>query len=159
MAQRIAHLSLYGESFVGKFRGEEGEVQQLGLLDPSTVQVELVGGTPFYGVARPRDGTYAVLTEADIVHVRGLSIDGIRGLSPVRAARETIAYSQTLTRRSACAFVRQGARPSGVLTVPAGPGQDELLEALKEQFESRHGGPDGTGRVAVLSGDVSLLSR
>jgi HK97 family phage portal protein len=155
VAHLMATMALHGEAVIGKYRDEDGDVAQLGLIDPSTVQVEVEGGIPFYGVPDPDTGVFEVLTERDIVHVKSMSLDGIRGLSPIRAAREAVAYSQTLSQLGV-RFTRQGSRPSGVLSVPAGSGQEELLDSLREQFESRHGGAPNAGRVAVLSGEVTF---
>jgi HK97 family phage portal protein len=165
VAQLMGHLALWGEAFVGLYRDEDGEVAQLGLIDPATIQVEQQGGMFFYGIPRDPEQPeltgerteFDVVTAADVVHVRGLSLDGIRGVSPIRAAREAVSYAKSLSAYGD-AFIRQGARPSGVLTVPAGPGQDELIEELKEAFESRHGGPPNAGRVAVLSGEVNFAA-
>jgi len=154
VAQALAHLNLHGEAFVGKYRDQDGAVFQLGLLDPDRVQVEVRGGMPMYGYADD-NGRYGVYTTAEVVHVKGLSLDGLRGVSPVRQARESLGYAGALAQFGS-RFVRNGARPSGVLTVPASPAQGDLIEELKEQMEARHRGPVNAGRIAVLSGEVSF---
>lgn len=154
IAQLMAHLALYGEGFVGLYRGEDAAVFQLGLIAPEAVEVEIVGGEPFYTVTTA-DGRRAILTTADVIHVRGLSLDGVRGASPVRLCREALGHAAAVAEHGS-RFFRNGARPSGVLTVPSGPASAELIENLRRGFEDRHGGPSNAGRVAVLDGAVSF---
>ena len=42
VAQTVAHLTLHGNAYIGKFRDETGQLEQLALLHPDRVQVELV---------------------------------------------------------------------------------------------------------------------
>ena len=44
----MVHLNVYGEAFVGKYRNPDGEIAQLGLLSPESVQVELQGSRIVY---------------------------------------------------------------------------------------------------------------
>lgn len=154
VAQMVAHLNLWGEAFLGLYRDESGAVFQLGLLAPDRVQVDVRAGMPLYGYA-DEHGRYGVYTTADVLHVRGLSLDGLRGISPVKQAREALGYAEALAAHGS-RFMRNGARPAGVLSVPPGPASDELIENLREGWEARHGGAEAAGRVAVLSGEVSF---
>jgi HK97 family phage portal protein len=153
VAQAIAQMVLWGECFIAKYRDGEGAVAQLGLIDPSAVQVEVKGGMSFFGIA-DEVGRWNVYTERDVIHARGLSVDGVRGVSAIKVAREAVSYAKALGEFGA-AFMRNGARPAGVLTVPPGPASEELIENLREGFEARHTDP---GRVAVLSGEVSFAA-
>ncbi len=78
VAQLMAHLNLWGEAFIGKFKNGDGEIEQLGLIAPDRVGVEIKGGMPPYGVAG-EDGHFDYHTPGDIIHVKGLSLDGLRG--------------------------------------------------------------------------------
>ena len=42
ISQVVTHLAIYGECFIGKYRAD-GEIVQLGLIHPESVQVELHG--------------------------------------------------------------------------------------------------------------------
>src|SRR5215210_8578694 len=48
----VAHLNLWGNAYIGKYRDGDGNVAQLGLLPPDRVTPELVAGEPRY-VFRP----------------------------------------------------------------------------------------------------------
>ena len=52
------------------------------------------------------------------------------------------------------AFIRNGARPSGIIRVPS-PGGHELRD-LQRGFEDSHGGARNAHRVAIVTGDVSF---
>jgi HK97 family phage portal protein len=148
----LATLALWGEGFVGLYRAE-GEIVQLGLLDPSRVEVEIRGGEPRYTWTDP-NGQRHPLTRSDVVHVRGLSLDGVRGASPVSLCREALGLSAALATH-ASATLANGAVPGGILSVPAGALGQEAIENAREAWEARHGGASQARRIAVLSGEVN----
>jgi HK97 family phage portal protein len=84
----MVHLNVYGEAFLGKFRSADGEIAQLRLLHPETLQVELRGQRIVYVLdtlkARTEHGP------EDILHLKGMSLDGLRGLSPVTQCRTAL---------------------------------------------------------------------
>jgi HK97 family phage portal protein len=155
LADVMASLQLYGDAFIGKYRDEDGAISQLGVIEPVRVQVEVRGGLPLYTLTVPT-GEQQTVTDRDVLHIRSpLSLDGIRGLSPVAAAREAVESAAALASHASATF-KNGARPSGVLKVPPGPEQEEVMENLRAGFEMRHGGPSNSGRVAVLAAEVGF---
>src|SRR5207244_2054340 len=97
-----------------------------GLLAPDRLVVEVRDGEPFYTYDDPL-GHRHYLTRADVVHVRGVTLDGLRGASPVALCREAHGLSAALAAH-ASSFMSNGAAPGGVLKVPPGPGAEEVLE-------------------------------
>jgi len=152
IGQAVAHLNLYGNAYLGKFRDVDGRVEQLALLHPDRVTPELKAGRPLYTVNDGR-GRQSVHGPDDVIHVRALSTDGLVGLSPVRQCRVALGLSQSLAEHAAT-FFENGARPTGVLKVPAG--QSEALERVSEAWSSRQAGTRNAHRIAVLSGDVDF---
>ena len=75
----MAHLQLHGNCFIGKFRDSDGRMQQLALLHPDRVTVELRDGRPVYAV-NDGFGRQSEHGTEDIIHVRGLSTDGLVGV-------------------------------------------------------------------------------
>lgn len=151
----IAHLALWGEAFIGKYLAPDETVHQLGLLPPDMVTVELKGGEPVY-TFRGSDGKeFENLTRDDVIHVRGLSLDGVRGASPIKCCREAVGLSKSLSD-SASSLWSSGGVPAGVLTIPPGPASDDQAEQLAKRWRERHGGPEGRGKVAVLTGEVQF---
>jgi HK97 family phage portal protein len=55
------------------------------------------------------------------------------------------------------AFVRNGARPSGILRLVGG-GSKDTLEQLRISFEARHRGAQNAHQVAVMTGEVEWVA-
>lgn len=152
ISQILVHLNLFGECFIGKYRSADGEIVQLGVIHPETVHVELRGQRIVYTL-----NTNAGFTEHgpdDVLHIKSISVDGLRGLSPVTQCRIALGLSSSL-QQSAKTFTEQGSRPSGILSA-AGPGNREQLERVSETWQARHGGVPNMHRIAVVSGDIKF---
>jgi HK97 family phage portal protein len=92
VSQIVVHLNTHGNAFVGKFRADN-EIVQLGLLDPTQVEVELRGQRIVYTLSRP-EGISEHGPE-DILHVKAMSSDGLTGLSPVAQCRLALSLART----------------------------------------------------------------
>ena len=159
----MLHLLLNGNAFIGKYR-QEGSIVQLACLDPQAVTVEQRGGrivyayTPPQGLVRRQE-----LGPADVVHVKAMSADGLRGLSPVKQAMRALQLNQALIDYLA-AWLGNDSRPGGVLSLSEGsPAPD--LPGLKEDAEAEFGwqhrspaSPPGHGRIAVMTGDLTYTA-
>ena len=86
--------------------------------------------------------------QSDILHLVGLSLDGITGVSVIEYARETIGLSLAMEQHGASAF-RNGLRASLVLRHPGKLGKEglEFLRATLEQYRS---GGEADGKALVL---------
>lgn len=143
-------LALHGEAFVGIYRDGKGEPAQLGMLHPERVEVSIDGGEPLYTYTSEA-GRRQDLTSRDVVHVRGpLTLDGVRGCSPIRHLRVTFATAKSLGEHADATWASNGV-PPGLLKVPPGPGSDETAANLEREWHKRK-----KGRVAVLQGDVAF---
>src|SRR5204863_6714416 len=89
----------------------------------------------------------------DVLHIKGMSADGLRGLSPVTQCRIALGLSSSL-QHSAKTFTEQGSKPTGVLTVPSG--NQTAVNQLSGAWDARHAGVSNMHRVAVLTGDVTF---
>lgn len=150
ISQVMVHLNVHGDAFVGKYRAD-GEIVQLACIPPDSVQVELSGQRIVYTL-----DTIHGRTEHgpdDILHIKAMSLDGLRGMSPVTQCRVALGLSSSL-QQSAKVFTEQGSKPSGVLTVASG--NQGAADQLKAGWQGQHGGVENMHRVAVLSGDVTF---
>jgi HK97 family phage portal protein len=152
ISQIVVHLNVYGEAFVGKYRGADNEIAQLGLLHPESVQVELRGQRIVYLLDTIKGRTEH--GPDDVLHIKAMTADGLRGLSPVTQCRVSLGLSSSL-QQSAKSFTEQGSRPSGVLT--AANGNSDALERVQARWQERHGGVEQMHKVAVVSGDVKFV--
>ncbi len=151
LSQVMVHLNVNGDAFIGKFRSD-GEIVQLGLLDPTRVTVELRGQRIVYTIDSPTGRSEH--GPEDILHIKGMSADGLRGMSPVTQCRLALSLSANL-QTHARTYFENGSRPSGVLTVPPGTSAD-AVSAVGERWRGRHGGVENMHAVAVLQGDCSF---
>jgi HK97 family phage portal protein len=151
----VLTLVLYGNAFIGIFRGGDGRAQQLGLISPETVAVRVLGGVPFYDITV--NGTVQTVTDRDVIHVRSnMSLDGVMGLSPVSQSREALGLSRALAEHGS-ASAANGARLAGVLTVQGGgPDDEDVMENLERNFSARHAGSRNAGKFAVLTSEVTF---
>src|SRR5215218_3915791 len=151
VSQLMVHLNVYGEAFIGKYRAADGEIAQLVLIGPDLIGVELRGQRIVYVLDSQKGRTEH--GPEDILHVKGMSSDGLRGMSPVTQCRVALGLSSSL-QQSAKVFFQQGSRPSGILT--AADANPEQLQMVAEGWRIKHSGIDHMHRVAVLSGDVKF---
>jgi HK97 family phage portal protein len=152
----MVHLLTNGNAFIGKFRAE-GSIVQLACLDPQAVTVEQQGGRIVYRYTRPEGGPEEKLGPADVVHVKAMSQDGLRGLSPVRQAMRVLQLNQALIDYLS-SWLGNDSRPGGVLSVSDGAGE---LAELKNQAEDEFGwqaSPPGHGRIAVVTGGLDYTA-
>lgn len=154
IGQIVAHLNLFGNCYAGKFRDADGKIEQIALLHPDRVTPELRAGRPIYTVNDGR-GRQSEHGTDDVIHIRALSTDGLVGLSPVRQCRVALGLSQSLAEHAAM-FFEAGARPTGILKVPAG--SEEALERVQAAWTHKHAGTRNAHRIAVVRGDVDFTA-
>jgi len=152
LGQVMAHLQLYGNSYLGKWKDAAGKVEQLGLLHPERITVELRAGQPVYTVLDGRGGRSEHGLD-DVLHIRApLSVDGLTGLSPIRQCRVALGLAGNLAEH-ANEFFAAGGRPDGILKT--GGGNQDALKALRETWHQTRQRNKGRG-IAVVSGEVSF---
>lgn len=146
--QLMEHLLLRGNAYCQIVEGPRGPVDQLIPIHPDRVKVEqLTGGRLRYRVT-PAKGKAETLTQEQVFHLRGLSSDGISGLSVITLARETVGLAIALEEFGARLF-SQGARPGGVLETPNKLSK-ESSERLSASWHAAHSGLSKAHKVAVL---------
>lgn len=86
----------------------------------------------------------------DILHIAGLSLDGVKGLNPIEYNRKTI--STGLNEVSfQDTFFKNGAHLSGILSFP-GELNDSAYTRLRNSWKKRNAGVENTGETAILEG-------
>lgn len=92
---------------------------------------------------------------SQIFYLRGPALDGYKGLSAVKQARDAIGLSKALERQQA-KLAANGGKPSGVLSF-AQPLKDATKDKLRETWSQKFGA-GGEGGIAVLDGDAKFQS-
>ena len=141
----MAHLLLWGNSYTEIVRDLDGNCVELWPIDPSIVTAKRTdSGELYYDLNRGK----SFITAANMLHISGLSFDGISGMSPISMARQSLGLSLAIEQFGAGYFGR-GARPGGVLTFP-GQLSPEARQNLRRSFEELHAGGANSHRVALL---------
>ena len=141
----MAHLLLYGNSYTEIVRDLEGNAVELWPIDPTMVAPKRTdSGELYYELNRGKN----FITSGNMLHISGLSFDGISGMSPIALARQSLGLSMAIEQFGAGYFGR-GARPGGVLTFP-GQLSPEARQNLRRSFEELHAGGANSHRVALL---------
>ncbi len=149
-------LDLRGNSYALMVRNALGQVIELIWIHPDHMTPKQDRRTlaVTYEYRRP-DGTTIVFKRSDILHVRGASGDGLKGLSPITDhARESIGLALA-TEQHGATFFGNGARPGSVL-MAAGVMGPEAKQALREDWEDMYRGSSMANRVAILPDGVKF---
>lgn len=86
--------------------------------------------------------------DGEVMHFRGLSTDGVRGLSPIAAARNQLGLAMVQEQHASRLFT-QGAQPMGVLKSQR-PLTKEGVALLRNQFDETFAGVGNSHRTIVL---------
>jgi HK97 family phage portal protein len=140
-----SHLNLWGNAFVYKERDGADNLAGLWPLRPDRVVIE-----------RDPEGNRAFLVdgkgpyyEDTILHIRGLSPDGLIGYSPIQIAREQLG-TMLAQQRFQSEFNANGGRPRVILRHP-NQLSPEAAKRLKTSWDSIK-----SGGTAVLEENIAL---
>lgn len=121
-------------------------------LRPDCLWYELVGyegsQTILYHYNSPVAARTYTFFPYEVLHIQGLTGDGIWGYPLWQIAKNTIGFGLALQKHGNKQFAN-GARPSGVLEHPAKLG-DEARKHLREEWQKVHGGSNNSGKIAIL---------
>ena len=93
-----------------------------------------------------KDNGQIILKYEDVLHIPGLSHNGITGLSPIALARNTVGMTIAADEYGS-AFFKNGANPGGVLEHP---GVLKNPDKVRESWNSVYQGSGNAHKVAVL---------
>lgn len=145
LSQVVVSLKLDGNAFLAIYRDAKARIIGIEVLDPAHVTVEKQGGRIVYRI----NGGEA-LTSLDILHIRDMTMPGgLRGMSPIRYARESLGLSLAATQYGA-AFFGNGALPGMTVEVP-GELSATGIKQLKRAWQDTHQGSGNAHKLAVLT--------
>ena len=119
------------------------------LMNKGWIKKVINMGTGFkldYQVTLP-DGSFQSLSPGELFHIRGLTLNGWLGISPIAYARESIGLSLA-TEKFGSQLFRNGAKMGGVLEHPNKIGQ-EAYSRLKDSFDNAYNG-ENSHKTAIL---------
>jgi HK97 family phage portal protein len=151
----VAQMLLWGNGYAEIVRRGDGRPESLQLVESHRVTPTYAGNRLRYQVAMPA-GPSVTLLPRDMIHVPGLSLDGVCGLSVIHHARLTIGAGLSSDKFQST-FLANGMRPSGVLEHPARLGK-AATDNLRGSFEAVYGGPNNAGKPMILEEGMKWVS-
>lgn len=152
MEQQTAQLALWGSAYSrliidrNTLRPREIFPLKSSAIAPELRETKDSEGYPTLRKVFKMNNSY--LSDADVLHVPLMTLDGVNGLSPITMNRSGIALSLN-QQQFASSFYEQGTKLSGVLEHP-NKLSPEAAERLRGSFRAAYGGPNNAGKVAVL---------
>lgn len=144
----IAHLLLWGNGYAVIERDRFYRPVALVIYHPQKVSPKLERGVLKYnvsGIDRPLDAW-------EVVHLRGLALDGLLGKSPIAVHRENLDLAvSSLTYGNE--FFKRGGNTSGVYEFP-GALEDTAYLRLKKQLDERNFGLENAHKPLLLEGGL-----
>lgn len=117
-------------------------------LDDLTLEYDYVGP----------NGRCIVFKQREIFHLVGMTLDGVRGVTPITYARETIGAAIATERHGANVF-RNGAQIGKVFKMPAGAAlSDPAYARLKASLQDYRADGDEAGGVMLLEEGMDVES-
>lgn len=145
-----AHVLIYGNGYAKIVRDGALRPRQLvPLLPDRTTPRRNAAGELEYEL-RASDGITpaGTLPARDVLHLPGLSFDGLVGYAPLALAKETIGLAKA-AEQMAGAFYGNNSAASGVLEYD-GTLEEDTYKRLRENWEGLHKGPENAYKVAIL---------
>jgi HK97 family phage portal protein len=151
--QMMLHLLSHGFALDEKVYSG-GTISEIVPLHPSRVKTEQLENNRLRYTYREASGSSTVYTQDAVMSVRGMSDDGVNGMSTIELARDAIGLARACEIHGAT-FFGNGARPGVILST------DQMLspeaaENTRNQWERAHRGADRSNRTAVLQGGLKV---
>jgi HK97 family phage portal protein len=152
----VGSSALAGNGYAQILRDPSGAPESIWPLHPlKTEPVRNTDGKLAYKTHDGmNEGTYRIIRSEDVLHFPLFSLDAIKGLSPVDAAREAFALAKAQEKYGARWFAN-GAQP-GSLLINKGPKPDpKAQQEFREAWQAAHSGVQ-QHKQGILWGEWSL---
>lgn len=149
------HRLLWGNAYINIEWDVWGYPKNLWLLNPANTEpiLDIKTQQVWYYTVLP-DGTSTFLPSSDVIHLKTLSLDGIKGKSMIQIARELIGSSQAAQQFKG-KFFSNGAANNGVLKI-AGQLSPEAKDAIRQEWENKNTGIENAHRIAILDAGLEF---
>lgn len=149
----VGHTVNWGNGFSQIRRDRLDRPLELWPLRPDRMRIERDDRRQLRYRYTDDDGKRHTFRANEILHVRGLSSNGLIGFSPIQVAGGPFLLAMN-AERYGLSFFGNGSRPGGVITVE-GELTPEGRANLRAQWESQFMGSNNASRVAVLEQGTS----
>lgn len=146
----MVHLALRGNHFSQIIRNNAGKVTGIYPLDPDKMQVIRTDSKEIRYMYQHDTYGQVPLYPYEVLHVLGMTMNGIIGMSPIEYNRHTIGMSIAMEEFGGTLF-KNGATPSGVVS---GEGvksmSDTAFDRFKQSFKENYQGLMNAGKPLIL---------
>ena len=150
-----SHLLLRGNAYARKvFIGN----QLVGLIPLPTdrVTAEQLDSTAMQYKVMRKDGSSIIFPQREIFHLRGMSLDGVTGMSVLSNMRESLGLALQ-TEQAGARLFSNGILAGGVIKHP-GKLSDNASRHLRESMEQRNQGSQNAGKWIVAEEGMTVES-
>ena len=144
-----AHVLLFGNAYGLIEFDNSGKTRAIWPLMPNLVTPNLRPDRRLEYIVKDAIANIETTYPSDeIIHIPGLSFDGVSGVSPILYHREGIGLAAALETFGA-EYFGHGTAPSGLLSHP-GALSDKARERLRVSWHQMHGMPGTRHKIAIL---------
>lgn len=141
-----ANLELHQNAYLVIERNSNGDVVALHVIPPEKIEPERVGRSKVLQFRY--NGEYLDLSQ--VIHLKGLTFNGLTALSLTHTARESIGLAAALDKNAGY-FFKNGSFPGGFVKLPAELKTPEAVKAYLAKWHAQTGG-DKAHSLKVLDG-------
>lgn len=142
-----AHLLLRGNAYAHVSRSR-GIVKEVIPLHPDRVEVRQKDDLSLEYIWTRKNGSKVLFKQDEIMHLVGLTLDGVRGVTPITYARSTIGLSLAQERHGSNTF-KNGAQVGGVFHTDRQLSQDGR-ENIRSSLEEYRADGERAGKSLIL---------
>lgn len=147
------HANVFGNAYLPIVRDMMGNPVEIGLADPCGMMIRIMeDGTKWF--IWYQDGVAVRVPDRDMIHIKGLSRDGICGFSQLQLFRNALGVGMSAQEFGGRLF-SQGANMSGLLMVP-GHFSEEKIRNTMSAWNSMQTGLNQAHKVALLQDGVKF---
>jgi HK97 family phage portal protein len=149
------HLALRGNAFCQILTNGRGEVTELIPIHPDRVRLELLAQGDYRYRIQNAAGQEMVLRRGEVWHLRGLSSDGLLGLSPIELSRESLGMALAAQDYGARFFSNDAKPTGGWIEFPGNFKDSEAKRVFRESYQAAQSGAN-RGKVLVLENGMKF---
>ena len=149
------HLALRGNAYNQIITNPRGEIVELIPIHPDRVKVEVLTTGEYRYRVTDRAGTEMILPRGAVWHLRGLSSDGLMGMSPIELARESLGMALAAQDYGARFFANDAKPTGGWIEFPGSFKDAEAKKVFRESYQQAQSGSN-RGKVLVLENGMKF---
>lgn len=150
------HQNLWGTAYIYIECDRRGTPTALWILPPDATQPYKDIETGLYTYITTLNNKTMRLQESEIIKLPYLSLNGVKGKSPIAVARETLGVMQA-SNKFIGGFYKNGTSTKGIITTPTAL-ESPAKDKLRAEWQKANGGVDNAGNIAVVDAGMTYQS-